>query len=273
MPYLPKLLLLLLPCILFNCQPEGKPTEASKEWIVISDGHQQRYDKGSVLRATGDSLEVFEPGYIRSAMFSLRTNGNSLYIDKDTFLHKRTPLEWTFRRPNSKDTIRAIALRPTGNILTDSMLIGRTLLEQRDLVHREVYLSPTVIEQYTDQVYFKVRCFGEGAIENDLRMQYYQEGWSVCRRFNQPIVQFWQMGFGLITLVDSVKNQRIFGRQFPTDDSDVYWDSERLIVPEVTFSQVENDWFFQLINQGKLRYQLQQLRQPSCLEDELELED
>jgi hypothetical protein len=268
-----KLLLLLLPCILLCCQPEGEYPEASKEWIVISDGHEQRYNKGSVLRTIGDALEIFEPGYTRSAVFSLKTKEDTLYIGTDTFLYAKAPQEWAFRHPGSKDTIRAIALRVTGNILTDSMLIGRTLLEQRQLPHGEVYLSPTVIEQYTDQLYFKVRCFGEGAAENDIRMQNSQEGWSVCRRFNQPIVQFWQMGFGLITLVDSVKDQRIFGRQFPTDDSDVYWDSERLIAPKVIYSKVENGRFFQLINEGKLRYQFKQFQLPDYLEDLEDIED
>jgi hypothetical protein len=95
---------------------------------------------------------------------------------------------------------------------------------------------------------------------------------SVCQRFEQPILQFRQVGFGLITLVGSVKNQRIYGRQFLTDDSGGSRDSERLIAPELAFSKEENDRFFQLINEGELRYQFKQLEQPEYLE-ELELED
>ncbi|WP_020571851.1 hypothetical protein [Neolewinella persica] len=226
------------------------------EWIIISGEPSLVFSKGTVLRSVGDSLEIFEPGYTRSTVSFIRVKKDTLYIGQDTFLYVKTDQLWSFQRPGAKAPIRAIPMRVTDNILVDEMLIGRTLLEQAEGPHQEVYLGATVIEEFINQNYFKVRCFGEGATKNDIRLQHNQDGWAVCRRFGQPILQFWQGGFGLITLVDSVKNQHLYGRQFSTTTPDDVWKSERLIVPERAFSTAESDRFFQLINEGELRYQL-----------------
>lgn len=256
MPFYPTCLLLLLSCLIFSCQRNESTVAIPDEWMIIAGEPSQHFSKGSVLRTTGDSLEIFEPGYTRSTIFPSRTNGDTLYIGQDTFLQSTSDQEWSLRRLNMNNSIRAIPLRVNPSILSDNMLVGRTLLEQKEGPHREVYLSATVIEELITQTYFKVRCFGEGTAKNEIRLQHNQEGWAVCQRFGQPILQFWQGGFALITLVDSVKNQRIYGKQLSNVAPNEVWASERLIAPEVTFSGDESKQFFQLINEGKLQYQL-----------------